>query len=85
MKRILSLTCLIMLLLTGCGVESTSCKEVVYADNFVAVESYNSNTIYVDKNTKVMYWKLHYTGSDTGITVILNTDGSPMLWEGDLK
>lgn len=85
MKRIISLVCLAILLFTGCDTESVDNKEIVYADNFVCMERYDNNIIYVDKNTKVMYWKYSASGSDTGLTVILNADGSPMLWEGDLE
>ena len=85
MKRIISLVCLTIFLLTGCGAESVGNKEIVYADNFVCMERYNNSLIYVDKNTRVMYWKYNASGSDTGLTVILNTDGSPMLWEGKLE
>ena len=85
MKRIISLVCIILLFLTGCGIEDFDNKEIVYADNFICMERYEHSLIYVDKNTKVMYWKYSASGSDTGLTVILNADGSPMLWEGDLE
>ena len=41
---------------------------------------YHHSSVYYDENTKVMYatWS-------TGLTVLLNADGTPMLWEEDKK
>lgn len=46
------------------------------------------NTIYVDRETGVMYL-VFYGGNRAGITVLLNADGTPMIYdfdkEGDVK
>lgn len=52
--------------------------------NFAIVEHDHANgwTILYDKNTKVMYIILDGYQS-TGMTPILNADGTPKLYEGD--
>jgi hypothetical protein len=40
----------------------------------------NSHKIYVDKETNVMYWYI-YGGYHAGLTVMLNSDGTPMLYD----
>lgn len=46
---------------------------------FIVVEECGDYKIFVDTETNVMYLELNYRNS--GITVILNSDGTPMLWE----
>lgn len=73
----------VCLLFAGCGnAEKNYSKESM----FVVVESLNIDCnciiyIVVNKDTKVMYMT-QYKG---GTTVMLNADGTPMLWEGELK
>lgn len=37
--------------------------------------------IYVDTETRVMYM----VGYESGITVMVDTEGKPLIWEGELK
>lgn len=90
MKKIIVAGCIAATLLCGCGVVSmeeydakAEEKGIVYAHNFILVERYGESSIYVDKNTRVMYWG-DASGNATWMTVILNADGTPMLWEDDL-
>lgn len=78
MKKIIILLLMMVLLFTGCNVSS---EEEAYCDNFICVEHDSVYSIYVDKNTMVMYWSKR----NSGITVILNADGTPMLWDGELE
>lgn len=50
----------------------------------VKVEKGEDFDLFVDKSTKVIYIynKTAYQG---GLTAMLNADGTPMLWEGELK
>lgn len=68
MKKLIVCATLIGMLLCGCSGSPTS-------DRFVVVETGWSRSIIVDMKTNVMY--LRY---DRGITVLLNADGTPMLW-----
>ena len=78
MKKIIILLLMMVLLFTGCNVSS---EEEAYYDNFICVEHGSVYSIYVDKNTMVMYW----SKGNGGTTVILNADGTPMLWNGELE
>jgi hypothetical protein len=92
MKKILAVVLLTILLLSliSCGPAASGtivecAKEVddQYV-NFEIVEhdSRGGWTVLYDKNTKVMYLILDGYQS-TGMTPILNADGTPKLYEGD--
>ena len=51
---------------------------------FITAETDGYYAIFVDTQTNVMYLKRD-TGSNYqyGITVLLNSDGTPMLWDGE--
>lgn len=85
MKKILCLLlALIMplLLFSGCG------NEIDIGDSeyrrFYIINYSDDASVYIDKETRVMYLfvKAYYKG---GLTVMLNPDGTPMLWEGELE
>lgn len=97
MKKILFILIILImpvcLLFTGCGTVSNN-----YQDNsterFVCVEKIQNNFedisgnlydiyIIVDKQTKIMYWFFKGYRS-LSIETILDTDGKPMLWQGEL-
>lgn len=52
------------------------------ADHISFTDKYDYS-VFVDSETKVMYLVI-YGGYRAGITVILNADGTPMLYDGDL-
>jgi len=82
-----------VMLLCGC---STMPNSEDYSEEqnsrFVFVKSYTADgfkvvRIMVDKETKVMY--MYYGdggtyGGTAGLTALLNADGTPMIWEGEL-
>lgn len=91
MKKVIAAGCIIVTLLCGCGAVSmeeydatAKSKGIVYAHNFIFVERYGSHSIFVDKNTMVMYWG-DTSGNSTYMSVVLNADGTPMLWNGELE
>jgi hypothetical protein len=98
MKRLLYLLIVLIMpitLLTGCGKTSKSDNFASEENNrFVFVKEYTINPngserfeIFVDKETKVMYIYYNSGGVDWatgGLSVMLNNNGTPMLWEGDL-
>lgn len=47
-------------------------------DRFVKILDYGDNFVMYDKETKVQYFT-----STTGITVLLNQDGKPLLYKGE--
>ena len=76
-------------MLSGCALDNAQTSEIgkeyiVGNVILVKVETGEDFDLFVDKNTKVIYIynKTSYQG---GLTVMLNADGTPMLWEGELK
>jgi hypothetical protein len=71
------------MLFSGCG---NAEKELEEKSMFIIVEHLNIDGtciiyVLVNKETKVMY----ITQYEGGMTVMLNPDGTPMLWEGELE
>ena len=81
MKKVIICAMLFATMLCGCATSSNNKSDAGYIDNFVCVDYGYNGYVYVDKNTRVMYWR----NGNGGISVILNADGTPMLWEGDLE
>lgn len=87
MKKIL-LICVILLalLLCSCGSQMLT-EEQVSKDNtsnlsmFIQVEDGNSYKIVYHRDTKVMYAISDGSYNYGTFTVMLNADGTPMLWE----
>ena len=68
----------------GCGVNSTENNVVEDAPSmFVKVESGPYWNVYYHKETKVMYVMSRADYNRGNFTVLVNPDGSPMLWEED--
>ena len=71
-----------MFLLTGCG-EITETQD---ENMFVTIQEYDYDRPYdivYHRNTKVMYVVSHGTYSRGIFTVIVNPDGTPMLYEAE--
>ena len=86
MKQIitLGLTLILMMSLVGFSKGSEINKESRSVKEFIDIEciaSDISGRILVDKNTGVLYWEF----GGKKMTPILNTDGTPKLYEGVLK
>lgn len=88
MKKILLICVLLLaLLLCSCGSqmlteEDVSKNSTSNISMFIQVEDGNSYKIVYHRDTKVMY-AISDSGRNMGtFTVMLNADGTPMLWEG---
>lgn len=79
---LLLLACIIVcLLLTGCGTTPVEDQETSPASMFVIVEHTSGWKVVYHRETKVMY-TVSWSGYNLGnFTVMVNPDGSPMLWE----
>ena len=81
------------MLLCACG-EVAESKDFTSEENnrfaYVKEYTYGENDyfrILVDKETRVMYlymYSYNCCSEKSGLTVMLNADGTPMLWDGDL-
>ena len=87
-KRIIcALLCVIFaFFLIGCGGPAIShVEEPKLTSMFIAIEKNSSNGFWVvcHRDTKVMY-VVSAGGYNAGnFTVLVNPDGSPMIWDGD--
>lgn len=80
MKKIIVLVAMMMVLLTGCGQEVRSEFDEDSESMFVIVEETPSWRIVYHAGTKVMY-AVSYGGYNSGnFTLLVNPDGSPMVW-----
>jgi hypothetical protein len=85
-SKLLGLAMLMILTFSLCGCDSNiiDMDEVIESPNekimdFEVVDNNYYGAILVDKNTNVMYYWI--TSSAGGITPILNSDGTPKLYE----
>lgn len=91
-KRLLAaiLTTVICFGMIGCATDNpveglgSDSKEKSVPSMFVAIE-YNSlnGVVCYQKDTKVMYWVSRGTSSYGNLTMLVNPDGSPMLYGED--
>lgn len=85
MKKIIALVlilAIVTVILTGCSSMPKYEEEKNDNKTFVIVEDYLSSRILVDKETNVMYWE-SWGGSSYGIlTLLVDQDGKPKIWNG---
>ena len=82
MKKLISLVLALVLIFALAGCAGASYKNETTSDRFIKVYSEYSNCIYVDSETNVMYF-WHSGVYSGGISVMLDENGDPLLWEGD--
>ena len=59
--------------------EQTEIKvETKEDDRFEIIQEWTNNFVFYDKETKVQYYYIY-----DGVTVLLDEDGKPLLYEGD--
>ena len=80
MKRFLIMI-LFILLLTGCDKTPDSQEKTNMFVCIQAANVYNSYDIVYHRDTKVMYVVSRGTYNGGGFTLLVNPDGSPMLYE----
>ena len=82
MKKLISLVLALVLIFALAGCNGTSSENETTSNRFIKVFSEYSNCIYVDSETNVMYF-WHSGGYSGGLSVMLDKNGDPLLWEGD--
>ena len=74
------------LMLAGCARGKVNARQIADAevDNrmFMVVSEESSGRVLVDKVTGVMYWVSHNTYNYGNLTLLVNADGTPRIWEG---
>ena len=53
-------------------------------DRFICVQRYSDCSIYADKETRVLYAKTIEINAG-GLTVLLDENGKPLLYEGEIE
>ena len=82
MKKFISLVLALVLIFALTGCTGASSDNETISDRFVRVYSEYSSCIYVDSETNVMYF-WHSGVYSGGLSVMLDENGDPLLWEGD--
>ena len=85
MRKIISICVILCVLCVLCACES--CSEVQEENTngmsmFVKVESTHPWDVVYHKDTKVMYAVSRGSYNQGTFTLLVNEDGTPMLWEG---
>ena len=87
MKKIICIVLVVLsLFLSACGVKpgdklTKTGRFVLVSGDFLGNPSQYNELISFDRETGVMYLVISY-GRQLGITPLLNTDGTPMLYNG---
>ena len=84
MKRFLAILMVFTLcacLLVGCGSPETG-ENVSKSSSFVIVEDGQGYYIVYHKDTRVMYTLSTASYNMGNFTLLVNADGTPMIWEG---
>ena len=88
MKRIaITAMLLAVLALAGCDtmgkVDSQKIAEAEIDNRmFMVVSEESSGRVLVDKSTGVMYWASDNSYNRGNLTLLVNPDGTPRIWEG---
>lgn len=88
MKRwiVAALVLALGLMLAGCAMGKVGAGQIAdaEADNrmFMVVSDEISGRVMVDKATGVMYWASDNSYNRGTLTLLVNADGTPRIWEG---
>jgi hypothetical protein len=88
MKRwiVAALVLALGLMLAGCAKGKVDAGQIADAevDNrmFMVVSNEWNGKVLVDKATGVMYWKSECNDNSGNLTLLVNADGTPRIWEG---
>lgn len=85
MKNMKKLAIMLVLAISLSGCSGTN-SNTEYENNgrFRKVYSDFTNSIYVDSETNVMYF-WHHGGYSGGLTVMVDENGKPLIWEGSVS
>lgn len=87
MKKILTiaLIALLVMTLTGCSTGKTDEQYISESEQdnamFFLVSLEQSGWVIVDKTTRVMYWLSNGPYNRGTLTMLVNPDGTPRIWE----
>ena len=82
MKKIVAIILVLMMscfIFAGCGGTKENSRFIII-DSDIKAENLSNTALYVDKQTGVVYWYTH-SGYGQTMTVLLNSDGTPILYD----
>lgn len=87
MKRMAIVAVLVLTMLALCGCVGQMSREEVAQESendrlLMQVSREIDGCVIVDKATRVMYWKSCAAYNYGTLTVLVNRDGTPRIWEG---
>ncbi|MBQ6281491.1 MAG: hypothetical protein IJK69_05490 [Oscillospiraceae bacterium] len=83
MKRFLALlTVLVMLMFCGCTKAKVEYEQATGTSMFIVVEKGSFWDVVYHRETKVMYAISRGAYNSGNLCLLVNPDGTPMLWEG---
>ena len=91
MKRwiVAALVLAIVLMLAGCSkgkIGKIDAEQIADAETnnrmFMVVSNEWGGSVLVDKATGVMYWMSNWDYNAGTLTLLINADGTPRIWEG---
>ena len=80
MKKIVCLGLVLMIVFAFIGCSEQKSDNTETSDRFIKVYSDFCNTIYADKETNVLYF-WHFGGYSGGLSVMVDENGKPLLWD----
>lgn len=63
--------------------QDSKTKASMPEDRFIKIEDWGDNFVMYDRKTKVQYFVFGEYNHGGGITVLVDADGKPLLYEGD--
>ena len=82
MKKVIAIL-LILLMLVGCGKATRAKSESDEGKRFVTIETEWSYLIVADRETGVMYVMSNGVYNHGSFTLLVDKDGSPLIWDGE--
>lgn len=88
MKKILSLLLICIMLscsLAGCGSDGDDIRfKTIGTNTFFIIDGTDTDYLFVDIKYKTQYW-YNDTGSyEGGLTLLVDSEGKPLLYEGEI-
>lgn len=80
MKKIACLGLVLIIVLAFIGCSASKSNNIETSNRFIVVYSDFSNKIFADTETNVLYF-WHKGGYAGGLSIMLDENGKPLLWE----
>lgn len=83
MQKSIIIFLIAMCTLTGCNVEDFESATPSYGHHFIKIYEEDSGDIVYDSRTGVQYWKSTMSGSYGELTLLVDSEGKPLIYKGE--